>query len=211
MSMTLKEAFRYQNFLTELIDNVSIYLADSDNTTIVTEEHMKSKAVAGVEDEVKDNLSKRRLNVKPDNAIKFLIRLCEEKEILSKAISQAKNQHCPDMDSSIMVNQTRNRILTSLKHVAKLKNNEKVFTGSAYTMNAEGNQTKYYYDVKQTTRIDFNRPELKRIISDLSSEKDRASTTIDYWMSSVPVSYTPPFDINDTYEELLEEFNVVEF
>ena len=207
MSMTLKEAFRYQNFLSELIGSITNHLSVVDNYMLITEEHMRSNAVAGAVDEVKDNLSDRGIDVKPDKVVRFLLDVCNEREALAIAINQAKMLHCKDMDAVLLANKCRNQAIDTLKRMLRGKNREVHSVAYDYTMNAEGNQTRYQYDVKKTYQVDFDRSQIKRTLSLLSDERDRTSTTLDYWMSSVPVDYTPPFDCNDTLEDLLENYN----
>ena len=206
MSMILKEAFRYQNFLDSLLGAAELYLREENNFMIVTDEHLRSKAVASAEDETKDNLADRELSVKPDVVIDFIMRVYAEKEMLSRAINSAKRQHCDEMDMKMSLNRTRQGIVETLKRMARCKGREIISRGSAYTMNSEGNQVEYRYDIKRTTKIDFDRFKIKKIISKLSAESDKVSTTIDYWLSSVPVDYTPVFDLNDTFEELVENY-----
>ena len=42
--MILKEAYRYQNFLTNLISNAQTYLGNGSFVMTTTQKHMKSKA-----------------------------------------------------------------------------------------------------------------------------------------------------------------------
>ena len=206
MSMILKEAFRYQNFLDSLLGAAECYLREENNFMIISDEHLRSKAVASAEDEVKDNLADRQLSVKPDVVIDFMMRVYSEKEMLSKAINSAKRQHCEEMDMKMSLNKTRQGIVESLKRMAKYKGRETILRGSAYALNSEGNQMEYRYDIKRTSKIDFDRFAVKKIILKLSAESDKVSTTIDYWLSSVPVDYAPVFDLNDTFEELVENY-----
>ena len=206
--MVLREAFRYQNFLDHILGEAESYLRNSNNYMIVTEKHLKSNAVAGAVDEEKDNLADRPLSVKPGVVVSFMMRLFDEKEILSKAINDAMTQHCKEMNNRLALNRIRHSIIEVLKSMAQSKPRESIKRGSAFTMNAEGNQVPYYYDIECSTEIDFDRFEVKRLISKLSAESDKVSTTIDYWTSSIPVEYSPVFDINDSFEELVESYNL---
>lgn len=210
MSITLKDAFRYQNYLDSILNEAKNYLYSSGNYMVITETHLRSKAVASAEDEVKDNLADRPMHVKPDTLIAFIMEVYSEKEMLSKAITAAKTKHCANMDMMMAMNKTRQSIVESMKRMVRTKGRESVSRGSAYTLNAEGNQTQYFYDIKQTSVIDFNRANLKKLISELSAESDEVSTTIDCWLTSVPVDYSPVYDLNDTLEELVENFELKE-
>ena len=207
MSITLKEAFRYQNFLDNILGQAENYLRCSDNYMIVTEEHLRSKAVATAEDQTTNNKADREISVKPDVLVDFIISVLTEKEMLTNAINKAKTQHCNDFDAFIEINKARRGVVDVLKRMSRTKGKESMTRGSAFTMNAEGNQVQYYYDIKKTTSIDFDRPMVKGLISRLAVDADRASATIDYWQTSVPVDYEPKYDINDTFEELAEQHN----
>jgi len=208
MSITLKEAFRYQNFFDRLIGEAMNYLRSSGNFMVITETHLRSKAIASAEDEVKDNLSDRTIDVSPDILVAFIMKVYSEKEMLAKAINNAKNLHCSEMDMMMSMNRTRQNIVEVLKRMVRTKGRESVTRGSAYTLNSEGNQVQYYYDIKQTSVIDFDRVHLKKLISDMAAESDRVSATLDYWLTSVPVDYSPAFDLNDTLEELVEDYKL---
>lgn len=208
MSMTLKESFRYQNYLETILVQAENYLRSTDNFMVVTEEHLRSKAVATAEDENTDNLSSRVISATPDVLVDFIINVLAEKDALTKAISEAKIQHCKDIDAFVEINKARRGVVDVLKHMARTKGKESMSKGCAYTINAEGNQVNYYYDIKRTSKIDFNRAKVKSLISQLSTDADRASASIDYWQTSVPVNFDPKFDLNDTFEELAEAYSL---
>ena len=208
MSMTLKESFRYQNFLDTILGQAENYLRMTDNYMIVTEEHLRNKVIATAENEMSDNLANREIAVKPDVLVDFLINILAEKDALTKAINTAKTQHCNDLDALTEINKSRRGVIDVLKRMSRCKGKESMLRGSAYTFNAEGNQVQYVYDIKRSSKIDFNRAKVKALISELSVESDRASATIDYWLTSVPVDFHPQFDINDTFEELAEEYSL---
>ena len=49
--MNLKEAFQAQNKIGELMAYIVRYLSNTDNVTTITEKHLRSKALAGQQDE----------------------------------------------------------------------------------------------------------------------------------------------------------------
>lgn len=204
--MTLKEAFRYQNFLNSILREARTYLTNANNFMIVYKEHMRSKAVASANDETEDNLADRVIRVKPDIVIAFIMQVLSEKETLSKAINNAKIQHCPEMDMRIALNKSRQEIVDVLNWMVRNKPSGKIVRGCDYTINAEGNQTEYYYNIKQTSKADYDRFNVKQIISKMSAESDKTSATIDYWVTSIPVEHIPAFDYNDSFEELVEMY-----
>lgn len=207
MAFVLKEAFRYQNFLEAMIQNCDRYLRDSNNVMKIIEEHHRSKVQPEAQDEKKDNIADRPLAVSADTLIDFMFRIYLEKESLSKAINDAKNQHCADMDMNMALNKTRQRIVDRLKSVAALKSRKTTNKGSAYCFNNDGNQVEYYYDIEVTSVPEFDRSKVKKLIQEMAGKSDTISTRIDYYLSSVPVNFDPSFDINSSFEELVEEYN----
>lgn len=207
MAFVLREAFRYQNFLESLIQSCDSYLRNSNNTMKITEEHLRSKVMPEAQDEKKDNIADRALAVPADTLINFMFCVYLEKESLSKAINDAKIQHCADMDMDMALNKTRQRIVDRLKSVAALKNRKTTNKGSAYCFNNDGNQVEYYYDIEVTSVPEFDRSKVKKLIQELASKSDKISTRIDYYLTSVPVNFDPCFDINSSFEELVEEYS----
>ena len=49
--MYLKEAFRYQNFLSRMVDRTTMYLGNRNYITKTTQEHLRKKANHEAEDE----------------------------------------------------------------------------------------------------------------------------------------------------------------
>lgn len=207
MAFVLKEAFRYQNFLESLLQSCDRYLRDSNNVMKITEEHHRSRVQPDAQDEKKDNIGDRPLPVSADTLIGFMFRIYLEKKSLSEAINEAKAYHCTDMDMNMALNKTRQRIVDRLKSVAALKNRRTINKGSAYCFNNDGNQVEYYYDVETTSVPEFDRPKVKKLIQELAGESDKVSIRIDDYLSRVPVNFDPCFDINSSFEELIEEYN----
>ena len=208
MSMTLKESFRYQNFLDTILGQAENYLRMTENYMVVTEEHLRNKVIPAAENDTFDNLADREIQVKPNVLVDFVIAVLTEKEALTKAINVAKTQHCNELDALVEINKSRRGVVETLKRMSRSKGKESTLKGNAYTFNAEGNQTQYYYDIKRTSKIDFDHLKLKRLISLLATECDKVFATIDYWQTSVPVDFTPQFDLNDTFEELTEAYSL---
>ena len=52
--MNLKEAFQAQNKISELMSYINRYLSDVDNVMTITEKHLRSKALAGQQDDTVD-------------------------------------------------------------------------------------------------------------------------------------------------------------
>lgn len=52
--MSLKEAFQVQNKISELMSYINRYLSDADNVMTITEKYLRSKALAGQQDDTVD-------------------------------------------------------------------------------------------------------------------------------------------------------------
>ena len=206
MGMILQEAFRYQSYLDNLINEARAYVCNTSNVMVITETHEKSKENPAIEDEIKDNLSDRMLNVDPQVVVEFMLAAFEEREKLFDKINQAKIESCPKMDMTISLNNTRRGIISALKQMVALKQREKKTRGSAYCFNAEGNQTQYYYNITIKSVPEFDRNEIKNVINKLSNTSDADSNQISYWMSTTVVDYEPIWSINDTFEDVIENF-----
>ena len=206
MSIVLRDAFHYCNFIDNLIGNAQFFLRDLNNVMVITKSHQRSKAWPGATDDVITNETTKTMNVDPNVMVDFLLVLLEEKEKIGKAITKAKNQHCVDMDNEISMNKTRKNVVDSLRRIVNIKNREVQGTGKDFGINAEGNQVSYNYPVVETHEINFDRKKIKAVINKLTEDSNIISNRIDYWTTSIPVDYDPPFSENDTLEELIEQF-----
>ena len=205
--MILKEAYRYQNYLTRLIEETSSYLRQTKNVAVIKSEHLRSKSQSGAEDQTTDNLSERDLTVPVGDIVRFGFEVIEEKEAISEAIDKAKAEFCPDVDRGLAINRVRQGFLTTLCRMAAIKKRERITFGSAYCFNAEGNQVPYRYDIKETTDVDFDRKAVKEAIKVLQTTCDETSNHADFCLTSVNVDFEPKFNINDSFEEQVEAFS----
>ena len=54
--------------------------------------------------------------------------------------------------------------------------------------------------------INFDRTKVRRWCSELSRKADEVSTALDAALVNTKVDYTAPFDVNDTFAEVFEDF-----
>ena len=76
--------------------------------------------------------------------------------------------------------------------------------GVGYKFNAEGNQVSYRCDLKKVTTINFDRSKVRAFASGLSKKADQVSAELDRCMVNTEVCYEAPFDVNDTFAEVLQ-------
>ena len=75
--MNIKEAFRYQNAVSQWLSELIVYFDNDDNVTRITEQHMKSKANPSAMDETVNKFSLREYQYSVDSIIDCLMTLIE--------------------------------------------------------------------------------------------------------------------------------------
>lgn len=204
--MYLKEAFRYQNYLNELISATTSYLTTDQYTTKTVQEHLRKKANPDAENETIDLTAERVLTCTANQMVDFLQHLIDEKQKLTKAISDAKKNCGIDIDAEVANNRIRQSVAATLSRMGNMKPTERMTRAYAYKFNAEGNQVQYAYEVKEVTTIDFDRNKVKGISKKLIQCADEASTAIDKAMVELAVDYVPNYSVNDSFEDAIEQF-----
>ena len=93
--------------------------------------------------------------------------------------------------------------------MARIKGREVTETNSGigYRFNNEGNQVSYKCDVKRVTTINFDRNTVRKYASSLSETADNTSIEVDKCLINYEVDFEPPFDVNDSFDEVFEKFN----
>lgn len=206
--MNLKEAFRYQNVLRRFINIIEMILGYPENVTQVKKTYLRQKVDKEAEDEISITPPATEHAGKITELAQFLVWLCEQHEILSEAIRDTKKSLDVDIDSESGLNRMRQSAAAVLSSMAKLRSNEVLEPngGVGYRFNAEGNQVSYRCDVRKVTTINFDRNVVKKMAAALNKKADGISNEIDKALVSSEVSYTPPFDVNETFEDAFEWF-----
>ena len=210
--MNLKEAFRFQNKLQALIEEAQRHLGNDQNVLKVKTTYLRSKAMEGAEDEVIEENLTSQFAGRANELMAFLFYLLAQKEMLAKAIHEAKMKLPIDMDSETTLNAQRQRIAGIFSYLVNLRSSEKPVPGggTGYRFNVEGNQVTYRCDVRKVTTIDFDRNAARRYLSALNKKSDEVSAEIDRCIVNYDVEYTAPFDVNDTFEEVFEAIHPAE-
>ena len=202
--MVLKEAFRMQNHLTTLTNGAIAFLSANENVMRIKEEHQRSKRNPKAEDEIVE--VKRDHDMNADGVIDLLLDLMNEREKLSLAISRAKESAEFDIDAPIAANKARQEAADCLKELAGRKSSETVSRGMDYLINAEGNQTAYYYNIRSVETIDYDRDKVRGIVKRLQRESDAVSTKIDLLNVTLEVDYASKYDFETGFEDAYEQF-----
>ena len=135
-----------------------------------------------------------------------MLYLIDEREKLTTAVGNAKASIGFDLDAAVEANKFRQTVSRNVNMMLRHKGAKKTERGMDYKFNAEGNQTTYYYDVEVVTTEAFDRAKAKNAVRDLISKADKTSAAIDSAMINTHVEYEPPFNVNDTFEDVMAEF-----
>lgn len=203
MSIVLKEAYRYQNYLQRLINEARNYLIKSDFTTTTMQTHYKNKANSDDNDESLIVDKPYEVEFSPNDIINFVMDAISEKEKLSKAISKAKKNADIDLDVSGSMNKTKQEYISILTVLEKTKSKKNTKTGSGYKFNVNGDQVPYYYEIEEVITIDFDRNKVKDLIKKLRRETDEVSQDMDKALVTVEVDYAPRWDVDTPLEDAI--------
>lgn len=199
--MNLKEAFRYQNFLDELLGTAYSYLNNKNFVVSTVETHLKSQVNPDAKDEVIEVQKPYDVEFTPNNLIDFVVKVINEKERLSNIISDAKMRTEIDIDVAIALNKKKQGFARVLQSLSNIKPSEKVKNASDYKFNIDGNQISYYYKINEVTKIDFDRNDVRGLYKKLLKETDEVSTKLDSILINTELDFNPNWDINDSFEE----------
>ena len=204
--MNLKEAFRYQNKLQNLMDEAEAILNRDRNVTKVENTALRHKVNPDAEDETTVEKPDTEYAEQITEIAVFLMFLLNERERLSCAIRAAKQAMDIDFDGESSLNTKRQEIARIFRHMGEIRCSENLYSGAGvgYKFNAEGNQVSYKCDLKKVTTINFDRNKVRSYAGGLSKKADQISGELDKRMVTTEVSYEAPFDVNDTFAEVLQ-------
>ena len=208
--MNLKEAFRFQNKLGAWMDEAQGILSRDQNITKVQNTYLRKKVMAEAEDETTIDTPPTEYGEQITEIALFLMYLLEQRESLSGAICRAKAglDLSAGLDGEVGLNAKRQEVAAVFRRMASLRSSEVVIPngGTGYRFNNEGNQVAYRCDVKRVTTINFDRNKIRALSTKLSKQADQVSAALDAALVNTEVDYTPPFDVNDTFAEVFEDF-----
>ena len=203
--MNLKEAFRYQNFLDRIFGVACISIEKRDHCLTQTRNHLYNKVNPDMEN-VKEEVKTEEDFFANDDVIQAMLFLTEEKEKLSIAINKAKESIDMDIDAAVSVNKYRQLLNKSVAFMMRLNPCTRIETGIAQKFNSTGDPVDYKYDVEVTSVEAYDRKAAKKIMKEVISEADKTSAAIDFVKVNTTVDYTPVFDVNDSFEDVMNTF-----
>ncbi len=204
--MNLKEAFRYQNRLQRLMDEAVNILSREGNVTRVENTALLHKVNPEVQDETTvEPFDSEYGNCATEVAV-FLMYLLDERQKLSQAIRAAKQAMSMDFDGEVSLNAKRQEIAGLFRRMGELRSSEQLCPrgGVGYKFNTDGNQVSYRCDLKRVTTINFDRNKIRSFTTFLSKKADQVSGELDKQMVNTEVCYNAPFDVNDTFAQVLQ-------
>ena len=204
--MNLKESYRYANYLDDLLSTAYTYLRNKGFVTTTVEEHLRKQSNPDVENETIEVQKPFDVEFSPNRVIDFVVKVIEEKEKLSESIAEAKSTTEINIDNAISMNKKKQGFVSVLNGIADIKPTESITTGNDYKFNNEGNQVKYFYNIKRITTIDYNRTDVKKLIKKYLKETDDISAKLDLIEITTIVQFTPIFNINTSFEDSIVEY-----
>ena len=208
--MNLKEAFRFQNKLRSMMEEAQSILGRDQNITKVQNTYLRKKVMAEAEDETTMDLPSTEYSEKITELAVFLMALLDEHEKLSAAIFRTKAglDLGAGLDGEVGLNSKRQEIASLFCRMTSLRASETLIAngGTGYRFNNEGNQVAYRCDVKRVVTINFDRNRVRKMCRELSKKADEVSGALDAVLVNAQVDYTAPFSVNDTFDEVFEQF-----
>lgn len=201
--MILKEAFHYQNYLTSLFVQATGYLSREDFITTTIQKHNRTKVNPDAQDENIVVPKVFTVDYKPNDLIDFVVKLIDEKQKLSNAITEVKKSLDIDVDAAMSMNKTKQDFISVLRRMVSIKSSESDKEGISYKFNNDGDQVSYRYPVKEVKTIDYDRNAVKGLISKYKKETDQISITRDRIDIMTDVDYTPLWEVDTPLEDIL--------
>ncbi len=202
--MNLKESFRYQNFLDTLLRGATSSVQNREHCLKVTKTHLRNKANPDAADVVET--VETDVFFANDDVIAFMKWLVEERQKLTTAIGAAKAKLGFDLDAAIETNKFRQSVNGAIKGMLRYIPTKRVEQGRDYKFNVEGNQTAYYYDIEVVTEEAYDKDGAKTLMRSLITDADKVSAEIDAALINTVVDYEPVFDVNETFDDVMDDF-----
>lgn len=201
--MNLKESYRYANYLDHLLITADTYLRNKGFVTTTEQNHLRSKANPDAQDEKIAVQKPYDVDFKPNDIIDFVVKVINEKENLFSAIADAKARTEINIDNAVAMNKKKQSFVNTLNSIVSIKPSETQSMGKDYKFDINNEQKPYSYQIISKTSIDFDRNSVKGLIKKYNKECDEISSKLDEIEITTQVNFTPLFDVNDSFEDLV--------
>lgn len=209
--MNLKEAYRYQNVMTEVLTEAISTLSHEYVVTTRKCTNLLSKVDKDMQDESYVDQPVRMTFSHLDKVTElaeFAMYVLKEKETLARAIRDAKAHSQIDMDAQVGLNALRQRVAKTLRGMNAYKTEERTILkgGRGYRFDANGNQVEFLCDQTVVRRINFDRDKVRKMMDKIENESNMISTLVDSELVNSEVYFAPSFSVNDSFEEMFEHY-----
>lgn len=201
--MNLKESYRYANYLDRLLMTADTYLRNKGFVTTTEQNHLRSKANPDAQDEKIAVQKPYEVDFKPNDIIDFVVKVINEKEKLFLSIAGAKARTEINIDNAVAMNKKKQSFVNTLNSIVSIKPSETQSMGKDYKFDINNEQKPYSYQIISKTSIDFDRNSVKGLIKKYNKECDEISSKLDEIEITTQVNFTPLFDVNDSFEDLV--------
>lgn len=193
--MNLKESFRYQNFLENMMAEAGSSLTSREHSLTVTKKHLRNKSNHEAQDMVETvDVGEFYMN---DDVLSFMLLLVDERKKLTDAIGRAKASVGFDIDAAVETNKFRQTVAARTKAMLRFVPSKRIEQGRDY---------KFNYEIEVETTEAFDRGRAKSVVREIMLQADKASAEIDSALINTQVEYEPPFNVNDSFDDVMEEF-----
>lgn len=201
--MNLKESYRYANYLDRMLITADTYLRNKGFVTTTEQNHLRSKANPDAQDEKIAVQKPYDVDFTPNGIIDFVVKVINEKEKLFSAIANAKARTEINIDNAVAMNKKKQSFVNTLNSIVSIKPSETQSMGKDYKFDINNEQKPYSYQIISKTSIDFDRNSVKGLIKKYNKECDEVSSKLDEIEITTQVDFTPLFDVNDSFEDLV--------
>ena len=104
------------------------------------------------------------------------------------------------------VNKYRQQLNSAVAFMMRFKPCNRVETEIGHKFNVAGDPVDYKYDVEVTSVEAYDRDAAKKAVKEIISDADKTSSEIDAAKVNTKVEYTPVFDVNDSFEDVMNAF-----
>lgn len=203
--MVLKEAYTYQNYLSNLIAEAMICLNKRSFVTETKQIHHREKVNPKAKDETIIVNESVDVEYTPMDLINLMDSLIDEKEKLCKAIAVAKSTTDIDIDVAISMNKIKQAYIDHLTLLASMKPQTIQKNGEDYKFNEAGDQVRYFYPMEEIVSINYDRNVVKGIIKKLKKETDEVSLKLDQIQLNTKVDFEPKYSLDDSLEDVVSQ------
>ena len=214
--INLKEAGRFSNYFSQKLNELNgIHYHIAPKLSTKTEVHKISASLKEEKDETKEVVIEGTYDVSLETVEGLIKTLLSEKIKLSNAIAKAKSEMLVVVGDETLAFDTAIEYSKSLRDISgglyraleNMKESVLEKKGIGKTFNVEGNQIPYEYPIEVTTKLSFDKAEIKKSNKTMKDLANKLSVEIEEASSRKVIDFDSKFDYLDTLEELFEKFS----